>query len=87
MNKITNSEKEKRYKERKILRTVIIIFALITIVLSVLSITIRLSFIFPLITYLITVILTYVRNRLDYHSINENIKKQQEIDKKVKKSK
>lgn len=54
-------------------------FATATIVLAVLCLAIKLSFIYPLITYIITAVLTYIRNRYDFHDIEENIALQQKI--------
>lgn len=78
-SRFSNEEKERRYRIRKVLRLIIMAFATATIVLAVLCLAIKLSFIYPLITYIITAVLTYIRNRYDFHDIEENIALQQKI--------
>ena len=61
-NKISNDENIRNLKKRKILRWIIIVFSIVTIVLSLLSLIVQLNFIFPLITFIITSILMRVRD-------------------------
>lgn len=83
-SKFSNEEKERRYKIRKVLRVLIIIFAAATIVLSVLCLAIKLSFVYPLITYVITSVLTSARNHYDFHDVEENIALQKKADEGIK---
>jgi len=64
MVKLTNDKNIKNLKKRKILRYFIIAFGIITIVLSILSLIIKWSFIFPLITFLIMTLLTKKRENI-----------------------
>lgn len=86
-SKFSNEEKERRYKIRKVLRVLIMIAATATIVLAVLCLAIKLSFVYPLATYVVTAILTYVRNRYDFHDVEENIELQKKVDEEVKSKK
>lgn len=86
-SKFSNEEKERRYKIRKVLRVLIMIAATATIVLAVLCLAIKLSFVYPLATYVVTAILTYVRNRYDFHDVEENIELQKKVDEGVKSKK
>lgn len=61
MVKLTNDQNIKNLKKRKILRYLIIFFGVVTIVLAILTLTIKLSFIFSLISFLIMTILTKKR--------------------------
>ena len=63
---LSNAEKESRYKKRKLLLTLIMIFGLTTIVLAVLSLTIKISPIFALISFLIESILSKYREKLAF---------------------
>lgn len=65
MNELTNEKKLNNYKKRKILRIIIIISSLITIVLSILSLIIKLSIIYALLGFIITTVLTKYRNSLE----------------------
>lgn len=64
MKKISNDQNIKNLKSRKILRYLIIVCGLITIVLAVLSLTIKLSFIYSLIAFIIMTILTKKRESI-----------------------
>jgi len=64
MNKLTNDQNIKNLKQRKILRYWIIIFGIVTIILSILSLVIKLNFVFPLITFVIMTLLTNKRNKI-----------------------
>lgn len=66
MKKITNDEKFKAFKKRKILRIFIIIFAFLTIILAMLSLMIKISPIFALLSFIIEVCLTKYRDKIDY---------------------
>ncbi|MBQ7136852.1 MAG: hypothetical protein IJO43_02605 [Bacilli bacterium] len=86
MNKLTNDQNIKNLKKRKILRYLIIALGIITIVLSILSLIIKWSFIFPLITFLLMTILTKKRESIpiklsksiETKRIEKAIKKQKE---------
>lgn len=65
MNELTNEKKLNNYKKRKILRIIIIISSLTTIVLSILSLIIKLSIIYALLGFIITTVLTKYRNSLE----------------------
>lgn len=64
MKNITNEDKYKNYKYRKILRILIIVFGSITILLSVLSLLKYINIIFPIAACLLTHILSLYRNSL-----------------------
>ena len=66
MEKHTNEEKYNNYKRRKILRILIMILLVTTIVLAVLSLVIKISIIYPIITLFISHILTKYRNSLSF---------------------
>lgn len=65
MTKISNDELLKRVKKRKIIKSFIIIFGLLTIGLSVYSLVTKFSPIPALITFIIEVVLTNYRNKID----------------------
>ena len=83
-SKFSTEEKESRYKILKVLRVLIMIAATATIVLAVLCLAIKLSFVYPLARYVVTAILTYVRNRYDFHDVEENIELQKKADEGIK---
>lgn len=62
--KISNDENIKNLKKRKILRIIIIIFCLITIALAVSSLIFNISFIFPLLSFIITHILINIKEKI-----------------------
>ena len=64
MTKLTNDQNIKNLKARKILRYFIILFGLVTIVLAILSLVIKLSFIYSLISFVIMTILTKKRESI-----------------------
>ena len=64
MNELTNEKKLNNYKKRKILRIIMIISSLTTIVLSILSLIIKLNIIYALLGFIITTVLTKYRNSL-----------------------
>lgn len=59
--KLTNDENIKNLKKRKILRILIILFAILTILFSLLNLFFQVSLIFALIAFLVTTILDRVR--------------------------
>lgn len=65
MTKISNDELLKRVKKRKIIKSFIIIFGLLTIGLSVYSLVTKFSPIPALITFIIEVVLTNYRNKIN----------------------
>ena len=62
--KISNDENIRNLKIRKILRIIIIISALITIALSLLSIIYSINIIFPIIAFILTHILMKIRDNI-----------------------
>lgn len=64
MSKLTNDQNIKNLKKRKILRYLIILFGSITIVLAILALTIKLNFIFSLISFIIMTLLTKKRESI-----------------------
>lgn len=66
MKKINNDEKFKIYKTRKLLRISIIIFTLLTVVFSLLTLIVKLNPIPAVICFIIEVIMTKYRDRIDY---------------------
>ena len=77
--KIDNDINLKNYKKRKILRIFIIIFGILTIFLSVLSLTIKLGAGYALLAFVVMSILTRIRNNTllvnNEHNINTDKKK------------
>lgn len=65
MNKLTNDEKIKRVKTRKILRVLIIVFGLLTLVLAIYSLFFDFSPIPALISFIIEALLSNYRNKLN----------------------
>lgn len=66
MKKITNEEKVKIYKTRKVLRIGTMIFSVLTIVFAVLTLVIKINPIFSVICLVIEVGLTKYRDKIDY---------------------
>lgn len=62
---MTNEEKLKRLKTRKILQIIIIIFALLTIVLSCCSLFINISPIYAILCFIIEVTVTKYREKIN----------------------
>ncbi len=79
--RLTNDQNIANLKTRKILRYFIIAFAIITMILSILSLVIGLSFIFPLITYIIVVILSNKRNKTTINKVKDIYDVEKEIEK------
>ncbi len=63
--KISNDEKIKRVKKRKILKGLILFFGLLTVVLSIYSLVTKFTPILAIISFLIEAILSHYRNQLD----------------------
>lgn len=76
MNNI-NDEKIKIIKKRRISRILIIIFGFLTIILSIHSLVTGFTPIFALIAFLIEVLLSKYRNKLDPKSVNLDHKNQE----------
>ena len=66
MNKLSNDEKTSRYKKRKILLALMVIFWIATLVLAILSMVIHISPVFAIIAYLIEAILSKYREKLSF---------------------
>lgn len=64
MEKLSNDQNIKNLKTRKILRIWIIIFGILTILLAVLSLTIKLGFGYSLASFIIMTILTKKRESI-----------------------
>jgi len=64
MTKLTNDQNIKNLKTRKILRYLIMFFGLVTIVLAILSLVIKLSFVYSLISFIVMTILTKKRESI-----------------------
>lgn len=75
--KISNEEKIKRVKLRKILKVFIIIFGLATLVLALFSLFNKLSPIYAIITFVIEAVLSNYRNKLDPKVVNSDSKSQE----------
>lgn len=69
--KKSNEEVLRNYKKRKVLRIFIILFGILTIVLSVLSLTIKLGPGYALLAFIIMTILTKKRNSIEYNADNK----------------
>ena len=73
--KIDNDINLKNYKKRKILRIFIIIFGILTITLSILSLTIKLGAGYALLAFIAMSILTRIRNNTSLVDNKHNITK------------
>ena len=98
MEELTNDQNIENLKKRKYLRILIIIFSLITILFAALSLVteifnlgFKFSFIFALLTYIITLLLTKKRNSIaikkndKLEEVRREINKNKIVNKKVKK--
>lgn len=74
MNKLTNEEKIKRVKLRKILKGFIIFFGLLTLGLAIYSLIAGTTPIFALISFIIEVILSKYREKLDLKEVKSDLK-------------
>lgn len=64
MEKLSNDQNIKNLKTRKMLRIWIIIFGILTIVLSILSLTVKLGFGYALVAFIIMSLLTKKRESI-----------------------
>ena len=93
--KVTNTENVDNFEKREKLRIAIMIMSGVTIVLALLSLTIKLGFVYAIISYIITHVLISMRNKLEIKESQlvkqkreERLaKKQKKKEKKVNKSK
>lgn len=76
-SKISNDEKIKRVKQRKILKYFIIFFGLLTLVLSIHSLATKFTPIFALLSFLVEAILSKIRNDLDPKVVDLDSKNQE----------
>lgn len=74
MTKLNNEQKYEFYKKRKILRYVIIVLYLCVIALSVCSLVFNISFIYPLLLFIVSAFLVKYRDSLDFKD-NKKIQK------------
>ncbi|MBR4671839.1 MAG: hypothetical protein IKO78_01390 [Bacilli bacterium] len=79
--RLTNDENIENLKKRKILRYLMIFFDALTLVLAILSLTIGLSLIFPLISYVIAIIFANIRKKTIINKSNEIFEVEEEIKK------
>ena len=79
--RLTNDENIANLKKRKILRYLMIFFDALTLVLAVLTLTIGLSLIFALITYIIAVILGNIRKKTIINKADDIFEVEEEIEK------
>lgn len=77
MNKITNDEKIKRVKTRKILKGFIIFFGFLTLVLAIYSLVTKNSPIYALISFIIEFTLSKYREKLDPKKVVSDSKNQE----------
>lgn len=71
---MSGDEKYQRYRKRKILRYLIILGAILTIVLEVLALMKKLSFVYGIIPFVLVVICQNYYAKLDYHEEKEKKK-------------
>ena len=77
MTKISNDEKIKRVKQRKILKVFIIFFGLLTICLCILSLIFKISPVYAIIAFVFEACLSKYRNKLDPKVVNLDSKNQE----------
>ncbi len=89
MTELTNDQNIKNLKKRKILRSIIIFFCILTIILAILAMIYKYLLILPVISFIISTILINKREQIPIKlSEDLEIKKiQKEIDKQKKKRK
>ena len=85
MVKLTNDQNIKNLKKRKILRRFIILFGILTIVLAVLSLTVKLGFGYSLVAFIIMTILTRQREKIPVN-LNKDLETKR-IEKAIEKQK
>ena len=71
MKKLSNDENIKNLKKRKILRIFIIIFAILTIALSLFVFFYNISIIFPVISYILTHVLIRYKEKIPINRIDD----------------
>lgn len=81
---ISDNENIENFKKREILRWVIMVMSILTIILAILSLTIKLGFGYALVSYLITHVLISMRNKLEIKE--SDLVKEKKEEKKTKKS-
>ena len=64
-NKVTNTQNVDNYEKREKLRIAIMIMSGVTIILALLSLTIKLGFGYALVSYLVTHVLISMRSKLE----------------------
>ena len=74
MTKLNNEQKYEYYKKRKVLRYLIIVLYICVIVLSVCSLVFNISFIYPLLLFIVSAFLVKYRDSLDFKD-NKKIQK------------
>jgi len=72
--RISNDEKIKRVKQRKILKVFIIFFGLLTLVLSIHSLVPKFTPILAIVSFVIEACLSHYRNKLDPKVVNPDPK-------------
>ena len=77
MRKVSNDEKIKRVKQRKILKGFIIFFGLLTLVLAIHSLVTKFTPLPAIISFLIEAILSHYRNKLDPKVVTSDSKNQE----------
>ncbi len=77
MTKISNDEKIKRVKKRKILKGFIIFFGFLTLILAIHSLITKFTPIPAILSFIIEASLSYYRNKLDPKVVNSNVKSQE----------
>lgn len=85
MEKLSNDQNIKNLKTRKMLRIWIIIFGILTIVLSILSLTVKLGFGYALVAFIIMSLLTKKRESIPI-KVSKDIEAKK-IEKAMKKNK
>lgn len=71
MKKFTNDEKYNAYKKRKLLRIFIIVFGVATITLAILSLILKFSCIYAVVTFLVMSLLNKYRDSLTFNNKKE----------------
>lgn len=74
MSKLTNYEKIKRIKIRKILRVFIIFFGLLTLGLAIYSLVTKASPIYAVISFIIEFVLSKYREKLNLKEVKSDLK-------------
>ena len=77
MSKITNDDKMKRVRIRKILKVFIILFGFLTLVLAIYSLVTKASPIYAIISFIIEFVLSKYREKLDPKEVKSDSKNQE----------